>query len=237
MLKAVLEDTSGSVPVAIFASLYEKVQGWVREELPVLALATVRESGGAMELTVQEISPLEGIRERRARELAIRVNLAFADENVLARLQERLRSPSRDDARLDPPRPPGRVRGDAQGRRLDADRAVRPADERDPGARGRGVRRVRLLSADGAFHPAARPRSRACPGRSRARRGRRVCLAAERGETAYLVGGAVRDLLLGPRASGTSTSSSTETPRASPAPSRPDSERPSAPTTASPRRR
>ncbi len=92
MLKAVLEDTSGSVSVAVFASLYEKVQGWVREELPVLAVATVRESGGALELTVQELSPLEGIRERRARELAIRVNLAFADENVLARLQERLRS-------------------------------------------------------------------------------------------------------------------------------------------------
>ncbi len=36
MLKATLEDTSGSVSVAIFASLYEKVQGWVRDDLPVL---------------------------------------------------------------------------------------------------------------------------------------------------------------------------------------------------------
>ncbi|MFY9552479.1 MAG: DNA polymerase III subunit alpha [Thermoanaerobaculia bacterium] len=91
MLKATLEDTSGSLPVAIFASLYEKVQGWVCDDLPVLATAVVRESGGSLELTVQEITPLEGIRERRARELAIRVNLAYADENVLARLQERLR--------------------------------------------------------------------------------------------------------------------------------------------------
>ncbi len=91
MLKAVLEDTSGSIPVAVFASLYEKVQGWLRDDLPVLATATVRESGGALELTIQEIAPLEGIRERRARELAIRVNLAYADESVLARLQERLR--------------------------------------------------------------------------------------------------------------------------------------------------
>jgi DNA polymerase-3 subunit alpha len=92
MLKAVLEDTSGSVPAAVFASLYEKVQGWVRDDLPVLVGAVVRESGGALELTVQDISPLEGIRERRARELAIKVNLALADESVLARLQERLRS-------------------------------------------------------------------------------------------------------------------------------------------------
>ena len=91
MLKANLEDTSGSVSVAVFASLYEKVERWVRDDLPVLLTATVRESGGAIELTVQEMTPLEGIRERRARELAIRVNLAFADENVLTRLHERLR--------------------------------------------------------------------------------------------------------------------------------------------------
>jgi DNA polymerase-3 subunit alpha len=91
MLKATLEDTSGTIVVAVFASLYEKVQGWVRDDLPVLATATVRESGGSLELTIQEITPLEGIRERRARELAIRVNLAYADENVLTRLQERLR--------------------------------------------------------------------------------------------------------------------------------------------------
>jgi DNA polymerase-3 subunit alpha len=92
MLKAVLEDTSGTVPLAIFASLYERVQGWVSADLPVLVTATVREAGGSMELTVQELVPLEGIRERRARELAIRVNLAYADESVLERLQERLRS-------------------------------------------------------------------------------------------------------------------------------------------------
>jgi DNA polymerase-3 subunit alpha len=92
MLKATLEDTTGSVPVAVFASLYEKIGGWVRADLPVLVSATVRESGGALELTVQDATPLEGIRERRARELTIRVNLAFADETVLARLQERLKA-------------------------------------------------------------------------------------------------------------------------------------------------
>ena len=92
MLKASLEDTSGSIAITIFASLFEKVGAWVRADLPVLAMATVRESGGALELTIQDLTPLEGIRERRARELEIRVNLAFADESVLARLQERLRA-------------------------------------------------------------------------------------------------------------------------------------------------
>jgi len=92
MLKASLEDTTGSLPVAVFASLYERIGSWVRADLPVLVTATVRESGGALELTVQDATPLEGIRERRARELTIRVNLAFADETVLARLQERLKA-------------------------------------------------------------------------------------------------------------------------------------------------
>ena len=179
------------MPVAIFASLYEKVQGWVRDDLPVLVTAMVRESGGAMELTVQDITPLEGIRERRARELAIRVNLAFADENVLARLQERLRShpgTTPVSIRLDPPR---RVRGHAQGRGFDADRPLRPADERDPGPGGGGVRRVRLLASArrGGFPLACgrrSPRPRGSPG--------------DRGLGLYLAGGAVRDLA--PRAPG-----------------------------------
>jgi DNA polymerase-3 subunit alpha len=92
MLKALLEDTTGSVPVCIFASLYEKVGGWVAADLPVLVGATVRESGPAIELTVQDIAPLEGLKERRAREIEIRLNLALADEKVLARLRERLAS-------------------------------------------------------------------------------------------------------------------------------------------------
>jgi DNA polymerase-3 subunit alpha len=92
MLKAVLEDTTGSVPVCIFASLYEKVGGWISADLPVLIGATVRESGPAIELTVQDVAPLEGLRERRAREIEIRVNLALADEGVLARLRESLAS-------------------------------------------------------------------------------------------------------------------------------------------------
>ncbi len=92
MLKAVLEDTTGSVPVCIFASLYEKVGSWVATDMPVLVGAMVRESGPAIELTIQDIAPLEGINERRAREIEIRVNLALADENVLARLRESLAS-------------------------------------------------------------------------------------------------------------------------------------------------
>ena len=60
--------------------------------MPVLVTGTVRESGPAFEMTVQEMTPLEGIAERWAREMKIRVNLALADERVLARLKDSLRS-------------------------------------------------------------------------------------------------------------------------------------------------
>ena len=61
-------------------------------DLPVLVNAMVRESGAAIELTIQDIAPLEGINERRAREIEIRVNLALADEGVLALLRQSLTS-------------------------------------------------------------------------------------------------------------------------------------------------
>ncbi len=149
MLKAALEDTSGSVTVAIFASLYEKVQGWVRDDLPVLATATVREAGGALELTVQDITPLEGIRERRARELAIRGQPRLRRRERARAAAGAFAPASRDDAGLDPADPPRRVRGDAEGCGLHADRAVPESDPRDPGPGGRGFGRVRVLRAPG----------------------------------------------------------------------------------------
>ena len=94
MLKATLEDTSGGVPVCIFASLYEKVASWIRADLPVLVTAIAREAGGSIELTVQDVTPLEGIRERLAREMEIRIDLTLADETLMERLKELLRSNS-----------------------------------------------------------------------------------------------------------------------------------------------
>jgi DNA polymerase III subunit alpha len=91
MLKATLEDTTGGVPVCIFASLYEKVAAWIRADLPVFVTAIVREAGASIELTVQDVIPLEGIRERLAREMEIRVDLTLADESLMGRLKELLR--------------------------------------------------------------------------------------------------------------------------------------------------
>jgi DNA polymerase-3 subunit alpha len=92
MLKASLEDTTGTVPICVFASVFEKEGSWLTTDLPVLVTGKVRESGAAQEITVETIVRLEGIHERRAREMKIRVNLALADERVLARLKDSLKS-------------------------------------------------------------------------------------------------------------------------------------------------
>jgi DNA polymerase-3 subunit alpha len=91
MLKATLEDTTGGVPVCVFANLYERVASWIRADLPVLATAVVREAGGSLELTVSDVTPLEGIRERLAREMEIRINLTLADETLMGRLKDLLK--------------------------------------------------------------------------------------------------------------------------------------------------
>ena len=68
-------------------------------------MIVVREAGGAIELTVQEVTPLEGIRERLAREMEVRINLTLADETLMGRLKDLLRLHS--GARSDPAARPG----------------------------------------------------------------------------------------------------------------------------------
>jgi DNA polymerase-3 subunit alpha len=91
MAKFLLEDTTGTVPVAVFSALFEKLGPQLEDELPVLLTALVREGGGRVELNAQDITPLAGIKDRRARRLEIRVDLTLADEDVLARVHEKLR--------------------------------------------------------------------------------------------------------------------------------------------------
>ncbi|HET7452151.1 MAG TPA: DNA polymerase III subunit alpha, partial [Thermoanaerobaculia bacterium] len=92
MAKFLLEDTTGTVPVAVFSALYEKSGHLLEDDRPVLLTAIVREGGGSIELNVQEISPLDGLKDRRARALEIRLDLTLADENVLDRVHEKLRA-------------------------------------------------------------------------------------------------------------------------------------------------
>ena len=86
-----LEDLTGTVPATIFAELTSKTMSWVVDEAIVFALGTVRgEPGGSTELTIQEIQPLSGLREKLARELIVRVDLAGLDAEALTTLRGHL---------------------------------------------------------------------------------------------------------------------------------------------------
>jgi len=92
MAKFHLEDTTGAIPVAVFSALFEKSGHLLEDDRPVLLTAQVREGGGSVELNAQEIVPLAGLKDRRARALEIRLDLTLADENVLSLVHEKLRA-------------------------------------------------------------------------------------------------------------------------------------------------
>ena len=92
MAKFLLEDTTGTIPVAVFSALYEKSGHLLEDDRPVLLTALVREGGGSVELNAQEIVPLDGLKDRRARSIEIRLDLTLADENVLSLVHEKLRA-------------------------------------------------------------------------------------------------------------------------------------------------
>ncbi len=92
MAKFLLEDTTGTVPVAVFSAMFEKVGSLLEDDQPILLAAQVREGGNAVELNAQEILPLSGLKDRRARGIEIRLDLTLADEEVLSQVHERLRA-------------------------------------------------------------------------------------------------------------------------------------------------
>jgi len=96
MAKAVLEDLTGSIPLTIFASLYERVAPWLAGARPVLVSGTIRsnvapgtpepegEAQIPLELIARDIQPLEGMREASAREVRLLVSLPETLEETLA---------------------------------------------------------------------------------------------------------------------------------------------------------
>jgi len=105
MAKGVLEDLTGSVPVTIFASLLERVGGWLAEGRPVLVSGVVRSSAapgaaepegeGApvpVEVIAREIQPLEGLRESAATELRLLTPVPGTLDETFASVREILES-------------------------------------------------------------------------------------------------------------------------------------------------
>jgi len=105
MAKGVLEDLTGSVPVTVFASLLERVGGWLAEGRPVLVSGVVRSSAapgaaepegeGApvpVEVIARDIQPLEGLREAAATELRLLTPVPGTLDETFASVREILES-------------------------------------------------------------------------------------------------------------------------------------------------
>ncbi len=103
MAKLTLEDLTGSVPVTVFASLLEKVNGWLLPGQAVRVTGTIRSSftpGGAgseegegtvpVEVIAREIEPLEGLREGSAREVLLVASIPETLDETFAGVKDLL---------------------------------------------------------------------------------------------------------------------------------------------------
>jgi DNA polymerase-3 subunit alpha len=71
MGRFVLEDEEGTVPVAVFADTLQKYASILEEEAIVLIKGTARDRGSGVELTVEEMTPLDQAEDRLVSELRL----------------------------------------------------------------------------------------------------------------------------------------------------------------------
>ena len=85
-----LEDPTGAVRVVVFPDAFDKVQDLLSGAAAVLVTATPKGEGGHVELTAEEIVPLEGIESRRASAIRIILDLDKVGERGLDDIRELL---------------------------------------------------------------------------------------------------------------------------------------------------
>ncbi len=85
-----LEDPTGSVRVLVFPDTFDRVGSRLEEGVPVLLTGTLRGEGEHVELSAEEVVPLEGIESRRAAAFKVVVDLESMDEERLVELRELL---------------------------------------------------------------------------------------------------------------------------------------------------
>ncbi len=85
-----LADPTGSVRVVVFPDTFDAAKRVLKNDVPVLVTAVPKGDGDNVELTADEVVPLDGIELRRAAALKIVVDLEQADEAKLEQLRELL---------------------------------------------------------------------------------------------------------------------------------------------------
>jgi DNA polymerase-3 subunit alpha len=83
-----LEDLTGSIEVVIFPEPFQHCQNLLKADAPLLVKGVLDiEDSGNRKVLVNEIQTLEGLRERMAKFVTIRVNLKGIDDTAAERLQ------------------------------------------------------------------------------------------------------------------------------------------------------
>jgi DNA polymerase-3 subunit alpha len=91
-----LEDPGGSVRAVVFPDTYDRVHRLLEDDRPVLATASLKGEGDAVELTIEELVALDTVEQKQATALRIVLDLERLDEQWLEDLREFLLEHSGD---------------------------------------------------------------------------------------------------------------------------------------------
>ncbi len=86
--QAVLEDMTGSVEAIVFPEAYKRLQGVLRQEIPMLVSCSVRvEEGANVKVAISQLTPLDEAKPRLPQSIRIRIPLDTATSSTVDALQ------------------------------------------------------------------------------------------------------------------------------------------------------
>jgi DNA polymerase-3 subunit alpha len=90
MGRFVLEDLTGSIAVTLFANQLQQFGHMIADDAVVLVKGQVRERGGDMEMTVEEVSPLDKLGVRPLAGIDVLLKASVISTNSMLRLRDLL---------------------------------------------------------------------------------------------------------------------------------------------------
>jgi DNA polymerase-3 subunit alpha len=77
--QAVLEDMTGTIEAVVFPDAFKRLQGILKQEIPMLVRASIRvEEGASPKVIISQLTPLEEAQPKLPRSIRIRVPLETA---------------------------------------------------------------------------------------------------------------------------------------------------------------
>lgn len=87
-----LEDLEGQIEVLAFPKTYEQYQSLLENDRAVLISGRVESDDGRVRLTADEVAPLEGLHEKKAEAVQIRLDAAELDDDLVGKLRRAVES-------------------------------------------------------------------------------------------------------------------------------------------------